>query len=595
VASVHLQEKPYAPGDRLTARTLAATDQVSTIPQAGPMRIAAVRNGPGAADAKFEKPSDNFNGRIQDIRITNKALDAREINAMAAPVVPEELKSFVVADYDFSQKISSASVVDISPTGADGVVINLPNRAVRGRFWAGQSINWTVRPDLYDAITFYGDDLYDAEWSTDFSFDIPENLRSGIYAARLTQGDFVEYITFFVAAPKGKPSSKLAFWVSDYNYLAYTGISLGVTAKKNYPSHNWNEPDLDFMLDNPAYGGGGGVYNTHVDARNFAYGTRLRPDLGLKPGALTYNFTQDTHVTAFLENFGFDYDVITDELVDEEGVDLLNQYDVIITSTHPEYVTVDMVNSIGNFTADGGRFMYVGGNGYFWSMGQHSELPGVMESRNFFDIADRYLSNGKRGGLMWETGMQTGAIVGVFPAAMIFNGSSAYRRLPDAENPRAAWIFEGTSEGEVFGDYGIDRVHGAAAGFEVDKFDPSNGVPRHALNLATSEPLKETIEEIKISTAPISVHYTPASAPDHGQADLVFFETQNDGAMFSTGSITWMSSTPEKNYDNDVAIITRNVLTRFMDPAPFVDVDHKEVDDVYRVPPNPEYEHMDQK
>jgi hypothetical protein len=34
----------------------------------------------------------------------------------------------------------------------------------------------------------------------------------------------------------------------------------------------------------------------------------------------------------------------------------------------------------------------------------------VMESRNFFDIADRYLSNGKRGGLMWETGMQTGAI-----------------------------------------------------------------------------------------------------------------------------------------------------------------------------------------
>jgi N,N-dimethylformamidase len=276
-------------------------------------------------------------------------------------------------------------------------------------------------------------------------------------------------------------------------------------------------------------------------------------------------------------------------------VDLLNQYDVIITSTHPEYVTVGMMNSIGTFTAEGGRFMYVGGNGYFWSMGQHSELPGVMESRNFFDIADRYLSNGKRGGLMWETGMQTGAIVGVFPAAMIFNGSSAYRRLPDAENPRAAWIFEGTSEGEVFGDYGIDRVHGAAAGFEVDKFDPSNGVPRHALNLATSEPLKETIEEIKISTAPISVHYTPASAPDHGQADLVFFETQNDGAMFSTGSITWMSSTPEKNYDNDVAIITRNVLTRFMDPAPFVDVDHKEVDDVYRVPPNPEYEHMDQK
>jgi len=337
------------------------------------------------------------------------------------------------------------------------------------------------------------------------------------------------------------------------------------------------------------------MYDTHVDGRNFGYGTRLRPDLGMKPGALTYNFPADTHVTAFLENFGFDYDVITDELVDEEGADLLKQYDVIITSTHPEYATVKIVNAIGDFTADGGRFMYIGGNGYFWSVGQHAALPGVMESRNFFDIADRYLSNGNRGGLMIETGMQPGAIVGVETSAMIFNGSSPYRRLPDAENPRSAWIFEGTSEGDVFGDYGIDRVHGAAAGFEVDKFNPGNGVPRHALNLATSEPLKEKIEEVKTSTAPIAVFYTPATPPGHGRADLVFFETPNHGAVFATGSITWMSSTLENNYNNDVATITRNVLRRFMDPAPFIKVEQDELKDVSRIPPNPEYEHMDRQ
>jgi N,N-dimethylformamidase len=592
--SVHLQEKPYAPGDQLNARNLVTQADIANIPHAGPMRIAAVRIGPGAAKAEYEKPAHNFNGRIQDIRIANRALSAEEINTMAAPIVPAELKSSIVADFDFSKKISSTSAVNIAQSGADGVVVNLPNRAVRGRFWAGESINWKERPDLYDAITFYADDLYDAEWNEDFTFTIPQNLKSGVYAARLIQGDFVEYVTFFVAAPKGKPASKLAFWASDYNYMAYVGISLGVTARKNYPSHNWNEADLDFMQANPEYAVGG-MYDTHVDGRNFGYGTRLRPDLGMKPGALTYNFVQDTHVTAFLENFGFDYDVITDELVDEEGADLLKQYDVIITSTHPEYVTVEMVNDIGNFTAEGGRFMFVGANGYLWSVGQHAELPGVMESRNFFDIADRYLSNGKRGGLIVETGMQPGAFVGVEPAAMIFNGSSAYRRLPDAENPRAVWIFDGTSEGEVFGDYGIDRVHGAAAGFEIDKFNPNNGVPRHALNLATSEPLKEKIEEVKLATAPISVHYTPAPAPEHGRADLVFFETPNNGAVFSTGSITWMSSTPEKNYDNDVAKITHNVLKRFMDPAPFVDVQHNEVKNVSRIPPNPEYEHMDQQ
>jgi N,N-dimethylformamidase len=78
--------------------------------------------------------------------------------------------------------------------------------------------------------------------------------------------------------------------------------------------------------------------------------------------------------------------------------------------------------------------------------------------------------------------------------------------LPDAENPRAAWMFEGTTEGEVFGDYGIDRVKGGAGGYEIDKFNPNNGVPRHASNPVTTEPLKEIIEEVKTATAPISVN-----------------------------------------------------------------------------------------
>jgi hypothetical protein len=57
-----------------------------------------------------------------------------------------------------------------------------------------------------------------------------------------------------------------------------------------------------------------------------------------------------------------------------------------------------------------------------------------------------------------------------------------------------------------------------------------------------------------------------------------------------------MSSTPEKNYDNDVAKITHNVLKRFMDPKSFAAVSHDQVnDDAKRIPPNPEYEIMDQK
>jgi hypothetical protein len=38
---------------------------------------------------------------------------------------------------------------------------------------------------------------------------------------------------------------------------------------------------------------------------------------------------------------------------------------------------------------------------------------------DFFDIADRYLSSGQRGGLIIETGMSTGPVVGVECSAMI--------------------------------------------------------------------------------------------------------------------------------------------------------------------------------
>jgi N,N-dimethylformamidase len=567
---------------------------VSSVVQQGPLRIAAVRGGPGAAAARFEKPDDVFNGRIQDVRIVNRILDEHEIDALASEVVPPELTDAVVADFDFAHEIKTTKAVDISGSGLEGIVVNLPNRAVRGRFWDGSTIRWTDDPDQYDAITFYADDLYDAEWKSDFQYIIPDDLHSGIYAVRLKQGDFVEYITFFVAAPKGQPGAKLAFWASDFNYLAYANVSLGVTAKKNYPSHNWNDADIEFMRENIEYGTGG-VYNTHVDSRNYAYGSRKRPDLHMKPGAMTYNFTQDLHTVAFLEHFDIEYDVITDELVDQEGLELLNQYDAIISSSHPEYVTVAMVDAIAEYTRQGGRFMYAGGNGYLFSVGPHSELLGVMESRNFFDIADRYLSNGQRGGLLIETGRHTGPVFGNEMSGMIFNGSSPYRKLEDASNPRASWIFAGTTEGEVFGDYGVDRVHGAAAGFEIDKYDPTNGVPRHALHLATSEKLREKVEDVKLSVMPLAVIYHPGTEDVHAKADLVFFETPNGGAMFSTGSITWMSSTPENTFDNDVARITLNVVRRFLDPEPFPAVSVDDVDDVYRAPRNPEYEHADQQ
>ena len=52
------------------------------------------------------------------------------------------------------------------------------------------------------------------------------------------------------------------------------------------------------------------------------------------------------------------------------------------------------------------------------------------------------------------------------------------------------------------------------------------------------------------------------------RCDMVFFETPNGGAVFSTSSIAWAGSLSHNNYDNNVSRITENVIKRFLDPAP---------------------------
>ena len=190
---------------------------------------------------------------------------------------------------------------------------------------------------------------------------------------------------------------------------------------------------------------------------------------------------------------------------------------------------------------------------------------------------------------MLETGRHTGAIYGNEMGGMIFNGSSPFRKLEGASDPRAAWIFEGTTEGDVFGEYGIDRVKGGVVGFEIDRFVDGNGAPRHALVLATSEPLIETVEDVKLDNLPLTIAYHPTKGGPWAQADIVFFETPNGGALLSTGSLVWISSALENNFDNDIATIPRNVVKRFLDPTPFPVPGAEAVHDVDRGPEPEEF------
>jgi N,N-dimethylformamidase len=50
---------------------------------------------------------------------------------------------------------------------------------------------------------------------------------------------------------------------------------------------------------------------------------------------------------------------------------------------------------------------------------------------------------------------------------------------------------------------------------------------------------------------------------------MIFYETLNGGAVFSTSSIAWAGALAYHGYDNNVSRITENVIRRFVDPTPF--------------------------
>ena len=48
------------------------------------------------------------------------------------------------------------------------------------------------------------------------------------------------------------------------------------------------------------------------------------------------------------------------------------------------------------------------------------------------------------------------------------------------------------------------------------------------------------------------------------RSDMTYYETSGGGGVFSVGSISWYLAVAWKNYDNDAATVTSNVLKRFM-------------------------------
>jgi N,N-dimethylformamidase len=532
-----------------------------------PLFVAALGGAPveGHYNGKIERPA------LYDIALGETALrDAAD----------ETSRHHLVAAWDFGREISGTRAIDVGPSGLHGELVNLPARAMMGSTWTGEEMCWRHAPDQYGAIHFHDDDLYDCGWATDFTYTVPEGLRSGVYAVRLRAGDVEEMIPFFVRPPRGRRTADVCVLMPTFTYIVYANIARGVTDDeyrarvKAWGARPWTSDE------HPDYGLS--TYNYHHDGSGIAYSSRLRPILNLRSGFLAYvdprgsgvrHLPADLYLLDWLEQMGHRYDVVTDEDVHAEGLELLAPYKVVLTPTHPEYQSRETMDALSAYLERGGRLMYLGGNGFYWRVAAHPAVPGALEVRRAeggirawaAEPGEYFMSlDGQYGGLWRRNGRPPQKLAGVgFTSQGPFEGSY-YRRLPAARDPRVSWIFDGVSD-EILGDFGLSG--GGAAGFELDRADARLGTPPHAVVLASSE--KHDLTKFVLVPEDWLTHVAtwPGEPPDKLiRADMVYFETPNGGAVFSVGSITFCGSLSHGGYRNNISAIVNNVLRRFAAP-----------------------------
>ncbi len=559
-------------------RTVADQTAVRPACRGLPFLLAAWYEGPSEAPGP-ERPvlaGGHLNGKLDRPRLAARALDPAELATLGGDALPDGLVTAMLAAWDFALEIPSETIVDVSPNRLHGRIVNLPARAMTGHNWTGEVMDWTQAPGQYGAIHFHDDDLVDAGWQEDFRFEVPADLRSGVYAARLRANEAEFWVPFFVRPAKGQARAKIAFLASTATYIVYMNNRARFTslALELYQGRLTVLDAIDqLLLEHP--GIGLSTYDRHSDGSGVCYSSRHRPVTNLRPTGRHWNFNLDLFIIDWLEHLGVDYDVITEEDLHEEGLDLLRPYNVVLTGSHPEYDSVEMLDALDAYLRHGGRLMYMGGNGFYWRIAHHPTRRGVIEVRRaeggvraWDALPGEYYHSftGEYGGLWRRQGRAPQKLAGVGFISQGFDRCSYYRRLEASRDPRVAFMFEGV-EDEILGDFGI--LQGGTAGLEIDCVDPALGTPPHALVVARSENHSNTYELVAEEVR-IPHGATDAALHEGIHADITFFETPQGGAVFSTGSIAYAGSLSWNGFDNNIARLTTNVLRRFAEDTPFV-------------------------
>jgi hypothetical protein len=360
--------------------------------------------------------------------------------------------------------------------------------------------------------------------------------RSGLYYfhAKSEAGRFFSFP--WIVAPQ-RPRAKIAVLASNITWNAYNNFG----GRSNYihPDKLPPTPTANARLELKRYTD---PEHVNYDCTEYAPLSFDRPELinhvpenveaadPIAGRAACHLAPAEWRLLAWLERERIDYDYYAETQLHFGQLDL-DAYQVLVISTHPEYWSYQMYDRVKQWVFErGGRLLYLGGNGlncdvefldkqtciYRNDNERRLRVPGALQESRFH--------------LRHES---EASLLGVVYDARGIMTSAPYRVVaPDH------WVFAGTGlrEGSVFGEKSLhERVPGGASGHETDKISKSS--PADTKLLAQGLNL------------------------DGGGAEMSIIESAGRGAVFSAGSIAWVSSLL---VDDAVSQITRNVLQRFL-------------------------------
>lgn len=526
-----------------------------------------------------------YNGKIDRCGVHGAVLEKDALARIAAgepPQVDGRIAYWHTAA-GYTDRGIGDTVLDTGPHALHAEGYNRPVRAQTGWNWNGRNDCFRLAPDEYGGIEFHNDALADCRWEPSAELVVPRELKSGVYAVKLTAAtgsqQAEEYVPFFVRA--ATPRAAVCLLVPTASYLAYANALLQFDADLGQAitavTPVIQEVDVEAYKRSDEFGLS--TYDHHNDGAGVCYSSARRPIFTMRPKyrmpgiACPWQFPADLSIVGWLDHMGYDWELLTDEDLHREGVEALRPYRVVLTGTHNEYYSERMMDATEDYVAAGGRLCYLSGNGYYWVVGFRDDEPWVMEVRKLeagsrawqARAGEHYLAcTGERSGLWRHRNRAPQKLVATGFASEGMDLSVPFRRMPDSYHKRASWIFDGV-QGEVFGDRGL--AAGGAAGLEVDRYDLSLGTPPHTLILASSEPLTDNYPLVQED---VMFMHPGMGGTQHPlvRCDMTYFTAPNDGAVFSASSIAWGSALPCNNYDNDVSRIMKNVVDAFMRPGP---------------------------